>query len=138
MGRRMSAHWWFYGVFGADTPFCVLVIFRASPQQHVRAKAKNLLKPMCVHGMPCTHGRYNSTQSVRGSRAGGFPNSLRNCVARPSLSKEGQYYLFSRGRILSLFEKRDKRSGGSFHGHGMGKHYLNKSLIVTWHGISLE
>ena len=35
MGRRMSAHRWFYGVFGADTPFCVLVML---------SNAKNLLK----------------------------------------------------------------------------------------------
>ena len=46
MGRRASAHWWFYGAFGADTPFCVLVML---------SKAKNLcLRAQGGHGMPCT------------------------------------------------------------------------------------
>ena len=45
------------------------------------------------------------------SRVGVSSNSLRNIVARPS-SQRGTVFPV-RGRILSLFAKRDERSGGS-------------------------
>ena len=70
MGRHASAHWWFYGVFGADTPFCVLVML---------SNAKHLcLRTQSGHGMPCPYvfvcgywaGRKNCPSLGRGATRG--------------------------------------------------------------------
>ena len=103
MGRRMSAHWWFYGVFGGGHPVLRACHFSGKPSTTRLSEGEESIKTN-VRTRHAVYAREVQFHAVRSRVSGGwFPELPPQLRCSPLFVERGAVlFIFARKNIVPL------------------------------------